>query len=234
MKFFQLLFISSLAFQTLFANIHVQDSGILTVKKTSDFELNGKGDHKSWNQTSFTTLHHRKGNKHYSSEFKILYSDNGIYCLYVSEDSIITSTIKEDFADIFNEDVVEVFFWPNESSNIYFEYELSPYNFELPILVPNYDGKFLGWRPWHYEGDRLTKHAASIQKTKGKTTSWIAEFFIPYKLLTPLQNVPPKSGSIWRANFYRIDYDDKTSQWSWMPTRKNFHDYEKFGKIIFE
>ena len=41
----------------------------------------------------------------------------------------------DDFEDIFNEDVVEAFFWPEESSVIYFEYELSPYNYELPILV---------------------------------------------------------------------------------------------------
>ena len=225
-----LLFICGFAF----AQNATQDSGVLHIKKTIDFEINGKGNSKSWEQTPFINLTHRKGNKHYASKFKILYSENGVYCLYVSEDSMITSTLREDFADIYNEDVVEVFFWPNEASKIYFEYELSPYNYELPILVPNYDGKFLGWRPWHYEGDRLTKHAASIQQTNGKTTSWIAEFFIPFKLLTPLQNVPPKTGSAWRANFYRIDYDDKTSHWSWMPTRKNFHDYEKFGTIVFE
>ncbi|MFN4977761.1 MAG: carbohydrate-binding family 9-like protein [Bacteroidota bacterium] len=232
--------ISSLLFTLLLFSICVQaqtpsqDAGILSIKKTKDFEVSGKGDAANWKETSFVALTHRKGNKQYSSQFKILYSEKGIYCLYVSQDSLITSTIREDFADIYNEDVVEVFFWPNEKSNIYFEYELSPYNYELPILVPNYEGKFLGWRPWHYEGDRLTRHAASINKTNGKVTSWTAEFFIPYTLLAPLQNVPPVSGTSWRANFYRIDYDNNTSQWSWMPTRKNFHDYEKFGRIIFE
>lgn len=234
MKRFKLLLLLVAVCFHLQAADHPADSGILKIKKTIDFEVSGKGDAKNWEQTSFINLPYCKGNQHYSSQFKILYSDKGIYCLYVSEDSIITSTIKEDFADIYNEDVVEVFFWPNEASKIYFEYELSPYNYELPILVPNYEGKFLGWRPWHYEGDRLTKHAASIIKKDGKTSSWIAEFFIPFKLLAPLQNVPPEKGTTWRANFYRIDYDNKTSQWSWMPTRKNFHDYERFGTITFD
>ena len=27
--------------------------------------------------------------------------------------------------------------------------------------MPNLDGKFLGWRPWHYEGDRKTRKATS-------------------------------------------------------------------------
>ena len=47
----------------------------------------------------------------------------------------------------------EVFLWPDERDPIYFEYEISPLGRELPILVPNLDGKFLGWRPWHYEGE---------------------------------------------------------------------------------
>jgi hypothetical protein len=49
-----------------------------------------------------------------------------------------------------------------------------------------------------------------------------------------MQNVPPKKGTQWRANFYRIDYDSGTSEWSWQKTRTNFHDYEKFGYIVFE
>jgi len=234
MKIFPFLFALLLNHLCMQAQNTSQDEAILKIKKTKDFEVSGKGDAANWRETSFVQLTHRKGNKKYASQFKILYSDKGIYCLYVSQDSLITSTLREDFADIYNEDVVEVFFWPDEKSNIYFEYELSPYNYELPILVPNYDGKFLGWRPWHYEGDRLTRHAASINKTNGNVTSWTAEFFIPYTLLAPLQNVPPVSGTSWRANFYRIDYDNNSSQWSWMPTRKNFHDFEKFGKIIFE
>jgi hypothetical protein len=60
--------------------------------------------------------------------------------------------MQGDFLDLWNEDVVEAFFWTDESNPIYFEYELSPLNYELPILVPNNKGKFLGWLPWHYEG----------------------------------------------------------------------------------
>ena len=92
---------------------------------------------------------------------------------------------------------------------MYFEYELSPLNYELPILVPNFKGKFFGWRPWHYEGNRKTKHATHVIKDRDIVTGWTAEFFIPYTLLTPMTNVPPKSGSRWRANFYRIDHDQE-------------------------
>jgi len=142
--------------------------------------------------------------------------------------------MKGDFLDLWNEDVVEAFFWPDESEPIYFEYELSPLNYELPILVPNNKGKFLGWRPWHYEGSRQTKHAIHINKNGEVVTSWTAEFFIPYSLLTPLNNVPPHKGTCWRANFYRIDYDKGESSWVWQQVVKNFHDYELFGHLVFE
>jgi hypothetical protein len=219
----------------LYTSTWAQDSKLPSwkINKTTDFEITGKGDAAEWKQIAFTTIGKTKGNGNYNTQLKFLYSEKGIYCLYVLEDSIITSTLKEDFADIYNEDVVECFFWTDESSPIYFEYELSPHNFELPILVPNLKGKFYGWRPWHYEGNRKTIHATSIQKENDKVRGWTAEFFIPYTLLNPLQQVPPVKGMKWRANFYRIDYDHGMTRWELNPVRTNFHDYERYGYLEF-
>ena len=83
-----------------------------------------------------------------------------------------------------------------------------------------------------------TRHATSVTggiKESGNIVSgWIAEFFIPYKLLAPLSRVPPLSGTRWRANMYRIDYDNGIVPYSWQKTDKTFHDYNKFGTFIFE
>ena len=68
-----------IAISLAYAENNYLDSGILKVKKTVDFEVNGKGDANNWQQTDFNKLTHRKGNKHYTSQFKILYSDKGIY-----------------------------------------------------------------------------------------------------------------------------------------------------------
>jgi hypothetical protein len=208
------------------------------IKKSQDFQLTGDGSASNWKSVEWMILPQRKGTGVvYKTQVKVLYSDTGVYCLFNCEDQKLTATLKEDFADLYTEDVVEVFFWTDEQSPVYFEYELSPLNYELPILVPNYGGTFFGWRPWHYEGERKTRHAAHIsRKTKegNNITGWTAEFFIPFALLKPLQNVPPKTSTQWRANFYRLDYDSGVSSWSWQPTRQNFHDYEKFGTIVFE
>lgn len=208
---------------------------VLKVTKTTDFEINGEGTATEWNQTEWITLPKRSNaNISYQTQFKILYSASGIYCLYRCEDKKITATLKGDFLDLYNEDVVEAFFWTDENFPLYFEYELSPLGYELPIIVPNNKGYFFGWRPWHYEGNRKTKHAAHITTHGDNVVNWTAEFYIPYALLKPLTNVPPQPGTKWRANFYRIDYDKGITEWSWQLTRTTFHDYERFGTLIFQ
>ena len=205
------------------------------VKRTFDFSVTGDGSAPEWAKAVWLELPQREiKNLQYATNVKILYSDSGIYCLYSCEDHFITATLQEDFADLFNEDVVEAFFWPDDTRPVYFEYELSPLGYELPILVPNFNGKFLGWRPWHYEGNRKTKHASKINKEGNRVSSWTAEFFIPFVLFKPLNNVPPGPGTRWRANFYRIDYDQPGLEWSWQQTRTNFHDYDRFGTIVFQ
>ena len=74
----------------------------------------------------------------------------------------MTATLQEDFENLWTEDVFEFFLWTDERYPVYFEYEISPLNKELPILIPNFDGQFLGWRPWHYDQGRRTQKAVSI------------------------------------------------------------------------
>ncbi|MEJ0031466.1 MAG: carbohydrate-binding family 9-like protein [Bacteroidota bacterium] len=192
----------------------------LVVKKTNDFTVDGKGSSNEWKKTEWLALANREGKKHYETKVKLMYSDSGIYCLFHNMDDKITSTMSKDYSDLWKEDVVEIFFWTDEKNPIYFEYEVSPRNFELPILVPNFNGKFLGWLPWHYEGARKIRHATDIQ-----SNLWTAEVYIPYKVLAPLTNVPPTKGTTWRCNMYRIDHDDGSSEWSWQETKTNFHDF---------
>ena len=209
---------------------------ILPVISCADFKVTGDGSNAEWNKTEWIVLSHPESRSSHKTYFKIMYSGTGIYCLYQCEDNKITATLKGENLDIYREDVIEAFFWADEKVPVYFEYELSPLNYELVLMVPNYNGNFLGWIPWHYTGDRLTRHAVFIQREKENESaivSWTGEFFIPFDLLKPMVQAPPKAGTRWRANFYRIDYDNGSDHWLWMPVRNTFHDYQRFGTIIF-
>ena len=221
--------------------MHAQTSNRpqLSVRPVDDFEVTGAGDNAAWKSAEWTPLQRRQADGHpYDSRFKVLYSKTGLYFLMEGTDRKLTATLTEDFQHLWTEDVFEVFLWPDERWPVYFEYEISPLNRELPILIPNFGGQFLGWRPWDYEKDRATRKATSIigglKQTGASIQGWRAEFLIPYALLRPLQNVPPKPGTKWRANFYRMDHDDgKTTQWDWARVGPSFHEFEKFGVLEF-
>lgn len=218
-----------------FAQTPVGKDAKLHIKQTLDFEVTGDGTDAAWHIADWITLSKIKGTSPYATRVKLLYSEKGIYALYHCEDKKINATLQEDFASLWREDVIEIFFWPDESFPIYLEYELSPLNYELAILVPNLNGQASGWAPWNYSGAKKTRKATRVIQDENKNiTAWTGEFFIPYALFRPLQNVPPKKGTEWRANIYRIDYDDAESYWSWQPVNNSFHEHQKYGTFVFD
>lgn len=212
----------------------------LRIQPTEDFEVNGKGDAAAWASMPWTPLRKRQADGHpYEARFKMLHSKTGVYVLMDGTDIKLTTTGRPDNGFLWEEDVYEAFFWPHDGAPVYFEYEISPMNAELPILVSNNGGSFMGWLPWMFVDGRKTRKATSTTggpKEKGaQVKGWTAEFFIPFALLRGLKNVPPSAGTRWRANFYRMDHDGgKTTQWDWSPVGPSFHEVEKYGVLIFE
>ena len=212
----------------------------LVVKKCTDFQLTGSGENDNWNSVPWITMNlmDETENK-YETKYKVLYSESGLYVLGYCEDKIISTDYTEDQGDIYNGDVFEVFLQTDESNPLYFEYEINPLNHELVILVPNNGGDFHGWSPWHYEGERKVRKAVKVYDGKAesgaKISAWSVELFFPFALFSGLKHVPPESGTKWKGNFYRIDYDFKKQiKWGWKPINTTFHEYKKFGTIIFE
>src|SRR4051812_49169513 len=157
------------------------------IPRVKDFEVDGAGGASAWRKTEWLPMARVGGKGSYTSRVKLLYSAAGIYFLFDNEDRKLNCTRTKDFDDIYTEDVVEIFLQPDPRNALYFEYEISPLNVELPILVPNHRGTFMGWRPWHYDGNRRTRHATQVRggpKQSGATIEgWSAELFIPFALL---------------------------------------------------
>jgi len=210
------------------------------IQHVDDFEVTGDGSHLSWARCPWCDLTRVAGTGSYSTRAKVLWSDTGLYFLTDSEDRHLTCTLLEDNANIFTEDVIEVFLQPDESQRVYFEYEISPLNVELPIMVSRSQQSFHGWLPWHYTAGRRVQRATHVRggerASHADVTGWSAEFYIPFALLAGLGNTPPERGSTWRANIYRIDYDTgRSTQWAWAPaTGSMFHDYWNFGTFVFK
>jgi hypothetical protein len=212
----------------------------LIVHRCADFTISGKGDNAEWNKTKWVSLTKlNEGGKEYKTKFKILYSSTGVYVLFNSDDEKIGTEYKNDFENLFTADVVEVFFHPEPAQTTYFEYEISPLEKELVLLIMNTKGGFGSWMPWHYEDKKKVIKKVSIgggeMKSGASIQSWSAELFFPYQLLSGFLNTPPVSGTRWNANFCRLDYDTgKQIMWSWSPVEKSFHEFRKYYSLQFE
>jgi len=211
----------------------------LLVKRCDDFDVIGTSENLAWQTTKWVSLNQLDAGKEYESRFKILYSAKGIYVLFNGVDEKITSTFENDFEPLFTADVFEVFFHPDPATPLYLEYEVSPLSKELVLLIPNLNGRASGWTPWHYTGEKKVKKNVTVNggemKPGAGIKEWSAALFFPYALLSPLANIPPKSGTIWNANFCRLDYDSgKMIKWSWSPVSRSFHEFKKFRSLRFE
>jgi len=212
------------------------------VGRTEDFEVTGDGTNTAWKDAPWLSLEKRKDtNLNYTAQVKLLYSKTGVYVLFRGTDAVINATLQSDGARLWTEDVFEAFFWPDESSPEYFEYEISPLGYELPLLVSQRDGKMFRWQPWSTVDtvSRAVKKKVVVvdgrPRPGDRASAWSAEMFFPFELLEPLKNATPVPGTRWRANFYRVDYDEKPSTaWSWTPVERSFHQLSAFGTLIFE
>lgn len=216
-----------------------QEEVLLLVRSCSDFDITGRGDQAEWNKTEWQSLTKLDaGGKDYETKFKILYSSTGIYVLFRGVDEKITTKDYKDFENIFKGDVVEVFFYPNPPQRVYFEYEVNQLDKELILTLSNVEGQTpVSWIPWYRSGIKKMVNVIGGKKAvNSKIESWTAEIFFPYGALGLLPKIPPGSGSLWSANFCRLDYDSGSMvKWSWSPTiEKSFHELEKFRSIKFE
>lgn len=208
------------------------------LKGVDDFEITGKGDRPEWSKAEWANLTPQGRPEAYASRFKAVYSQKGVYLLFDGEDERVSATMSEDNLDLWKEDCFELFLMPDESKAAYFEYEISPLGKELPLLIMNYAKKD-GWLPWHYEGSRRVQKKVSGRggelRSKAVVDGWQAEIFVPFELLEGLAPMPPKKGATWKANFYRMDYDAGAAKgWNWAVVGGSFHEYQKFGRLVFE
>ena len=224
---------------TFITKVVAQTDSSLLVRKCVDFTITGKGDNAAWQKTAWNALTKIDvGGKENKTQFKVMYSSTGIYVLFEGDDSKITSNFQHDGDDLFDADVFEVFLHPVPTSPMYFEYEINPLGKELVLLITNKNGNFSAWLPWYRVEKRAQKKVfinGGTMKSESPSKSWSAEIFLPYQLIDPLVAAAPASGTVWNANFCRLDYDTgKIIKFSWSPIKVAFHEFEKYRSIQFE
>jgi len=165
------------------------------------------------------------GDTRLATTAKACWTDEALYIRFECEDDYVVATLNRRDDPLYREDVVEVFIDEERTGHHYIELEVSPINVIFDALVDNnLAGSIQVNQEWNAEG--------LSTEVMHKNGSIVYDIIMPFTLFRK----PPKSGTSWHWNVYRIDTDPEGGRhyWAWSPTGEvNFHKPLRFGIINF-
>jgi predicted TIM-barrel fold metal-dependent hydrolase len=197
-----------------------------------DFKPDGRLGEREWKQAMPVHLEQQamdgRAQPALSTTCRALWSDRFLYLSYEAPFTELTDFGKpqpgeriKSPAALWDKDVVELFVAPDPGQlNHYTEYEWAPNNEALDLRLRRPESDFV------WSSGMEWKVRVSPEKKV-----WTTEVRIP---LTALSQVPPHSGTRWRANLYRIDRAHKAFLAMNPVLSGSFHTPERFGWLEFE
>lgn len=209
-------------------------------KTTTPVRIDGQLSDAAWRTaTRARLLNSRNGDPSaLPTDVMCTWDDRYLYIAFHSEDHDIWATITEDDAEIWVEEVVEIFLDTNRDGKSYMEFQVSPLNTMVDLFIFNYDERARrskNIREWDCDGWR---YAVNVEGTTDVRTdrdrSWDCEIAIPFSEFLFAPNVPPRPGDAYNINFYRMDRTDEAlTVLAWSPTFSHNHTPSRFGTLVF-
>jgi Carbohydrate family 9 binding domain-like len=172
----------------------------------------------------------------FATVVRLLWDERYLYAAFACEDPDIWGTFTERDAHIYDEEVVEVFLDDDSDGVSYLEFEVSPRNVVLDLMVlTRAERTKLLWA-WDCEGLQTAVHVdGTLDNREDVDRGWSVEIAIPWSEIFQAPNVPPKHGDRWRINLYRIDRARDADEYSaWSPTGAiDYNRPWRFGHAVF-
>ena len=171
------------------------------------------------------------------SEAKVLWDDNNLYVAFDFKDTDIWGALLKHDDKLWTQEAAELFIDADGDQQTYVELQVSPRNTTFDSWLPAYRKNDNAW-------DAPIKTAVNVRgtldKRDDKDEGWTVEMMIPLETvkgrMAEMRNVPPKVGTEWRVNFFRMDMPSGKTQnacaWS-PPLVGDFHALDKFGVLVF-
>jgi carbonic anhydrase/acetyltransferase-like protein (isoleucine patch superfamily)/bifunctional DNA-binding transcriptional regulator/antitoxin component of YhaV-PrlF toxin-antitoxin module len=173
-----------------------------------------------------------------ATELRACWDDRHLYVSFACKDTEIWANFENRDDPLYEEEVVELFLCPTGDLRHYFELEVSPANvlFDAKVFNPEGDRAImLVDREWNGSGIRsAVRVSGTLNDRSSPDIGWIVEIAVPFADLG--LPGPPEPGTVWRANFYRIERGEVTEFTAWSPTYKepaDFHVPSCFGELVF-
>jgi hypothetical protein len=250
-KTFMLLFLG-LIFLSLIYSVKspliLMDLGsesVYKVKKSAlEFVIDGNWEKPEWQGTEALQIDNQMGEEaHFfpKTNVKLLYDDQYLYGIFKVEDRYVQCMVEDINGPVYTDSCVEFFFSPDEKNPFYY------FNLEINCIgaalmqfskEPPYKYNFLSASDIEQIEIAHSFPKKAFSEIENEVT-WTIEFKIPFRILEGYSYISsPKSGVIWKANFYKTA--SKTSNphyitWSYIDRQKpDFHLPQYFGSLIFQ
>jgi len=174
----------------------------------------------------------------HATEVRVCWDETSLYASFACKDADIWANFEHRDDPLYDEEVVELFLCPTGDLRHYFEIEVSPANviFDAKVFNPEGDrATMLVDREWNAAGLRTgVRVSGTLNDRTSPDLGWIVEVAVPFADLGLAG--PPEPGTVWRANFFRIERGAETELTAWSPTYKDpadFHVPACFGELVF-
>jgi hypothetical protein len=208
--------------------------------KNGSIKIDGKLDEKAWAEAPTTSEFVRTldgAPAEQKTVAKLLWDDKNLYVAFVNEDKDVWSTLDKHDDKLWTQEADEMFIDADGDGKTYVELQVNPKNATYDSYLPTYRQNN---NDWESGMKTAVKVDGTLNKHEDTDKQWVAELAIPLTAAMgkekTMKNVPPKVGTVWRANFFRMDQPNNRPQsgTGWAPPMvSDFHALDKFGELIF-
>jgi hypothetical protein len=214
----------------------------IVAKKVKDgvIKLDGKLTEKEWADAPSTgdfvrTMDGQPAEQ--KTQAKLLWDDKNLYVAFINDDKDIWTTLDKHDDKLWTQEADEMFIDADGDGKTYVELQVNAKGATFDSYLPTYRQNQNDW-------DANMKAGVNIEGTLNKRDDedkrWTVELAIPLEAAKgkekEMKNVPPKVGTEWRVNFFRMDQPNGRPQsgtgWS-PPMVGDFHALDKFGVLVF-
>ena len=203
-------------------------------------KLDGKLDEAAWKSAASTGPFVKTmdgGRAESRADAKVLWDDKYLWVGFSIEDRDVWSTLDKRDDKLWTQEAVELFLDADGDGKTYVELQTNPRGAIFDSYLPRY-------RENQNDFDSGMKVAVGVEGTLDKRDDvdkgWTVELQIPLEAARgkekEMKNVPPRVGSMWRVNFFRMDLPAGKPQqgtaWS-PPMVGDFHALDKLGELVF-
>ena len=175
----------------------------------------------------------------YATVSRLLWTDTHLIVAHeCATDGIRTDITRRDMI-IWEGEVAEMMLCPMGAEAPYYEINVNPVNalYDSRVQDYNYTAQAAFAGLWATNWNAAIQSATRVYTNAGGTvTGWSVEMAIPFKDLDANRHNPPRHGTLWAFNLFRVAKQaDGVIEWSaWTSTHADFHRPFDFPGLLFK